>query len=841
MRFTWRWLGDHFAPDTNTDTAAVIAALPMLGFEVEEVIDHATSLAPFTIVRITEVKPHPNASRLQLCTLDTGKQAIEVVCGAPNAKPGLVSVFAPVGAYVPGIDLTLKEAKIRGVVSRGMLCSAFELGISSDKAGIISLPDTAPIGKAYAQYAGLDDVVIDIAITPNRGDCLGVRGIARDLAAAGLGTLKPLKAKPTPKSPTGKSAIQWRVDVPKDKPHLCPYITGRSFSGLKNGQSPDWMQHRLLAVGQRPISALVDITNYIMLDVGRPLHAYDADKIKGDTLTVRLAKAGESMTALNEKTYTLDQDMLVIADGDGADDLAGIMGGARTAISDTTTSMFLEVAIFDPVSVATTGRKLGLLSDARYRFERGLDSTSPDWGLEYATGLVLEICGGTASTITQAGTGTPPIPATTYRPASCQQLTAVDIPATRQKAILTDLGFKVAGDTNKQSWQVTPPPWRNDITDKLTGGKLSNKNGSKNDIAGEADLVEEIMRINGYDAIPQHSLPVMKAAPAFTPSQKQATILRRCLAARGMHESVHFTFIDPATAKRYGNATKHNDKNNGSDSGLDIANPISQDLAIMRPSLLPGMLTATSRNQARGQNDVALFEIGPIFTDHTAKGQANRVVGLRVGMTAPREWTKTSRPIDWLDSKADAMAALASLGINTHSLKSATANPPPSYYHPNQCGVISHRKNKIPLAYFGSLHPAYLAQADIKGSAASFEIMLDALPPTQTRKHAPLSLSPFQSVVRDFAFIVDADLPAETLLEVVRQVAQLVTEVRLFDVYADMQTGKASNAGKTKKSLALSVTLQPTAATLTDAEIDQTTTTIIAAVAKQCGGVLRAS
>ena len=828
MRFTWRWLGDHFAPHPNTDIAAVIAALPMLGFEVEEVIDHATTLAPFTIARITEVKPHPNASRLQLCTLDIGKQAIEVVCGAPNATPGLVSVFAPVGAYVPGIDLTLKEAKIRGVVSRGMLCSEFELAISPNKAEIISLPATAPIGKPYAQYAGLDDVVIDIAITPNRGDCLGVHGIARDLAAAGLGTLKPLKAKTSPKTANTKSAIQWRVDIPKDKPHLCPYITGRSFSGLSNRQSPDWMQHRLVAVGQRPISALVDITNYIMLDVGRPLHAYDADKIKGDTLTVRLAKAGESLTALNEKTYTLDQDMLVIADGEGADDLAGIMGGERTAISDTTTNMFLEVAIFDPVSVATTGRKLGLLSDARYRFERGLDSTSPDWGLEYATSLVLETCGGTASAITKAGAGVPPMRPVTYRPASCAQLTEVDIPPTRQKQILTNLGFDVAGDTNKSTWQVTPPPWRNDITDKLTGGK-----NNKNSIVGEADLVEEIMRINGYDAIPQHSLPPITAKHGFTPSQKQASILRRCLAARGMHESVHFTFIDPTAAKHYGTATKHND------SGLDIANPISQDLTVMRPSLLAGLLTATARNQARGQNDVALFEIGPIFTDHTPKGQANRVVGLRVGMTAVHEWTKTSRRIDWLDSKSDAMAGMACLGISPDRLKSETANPPPPYYHPNQCGVITDRQNKTPLAYFGSLHPATLAKADIKGEAASFEIMLDLLPETPTRTHAPLSLSPFQSVVRDFAFIVDATLPAETLLEVVRHAAQpLASEVRLFDVYEAMQTGKGNPA---KKSLALSVTVQPTTATLTDAEIDQTTTTIIAAVKKQCGGVLRTS
>ena len=816
MRFTWGWLCDHFQPNAKTDATAIINLLPSIGFEVDEVIDHAGSLAPFVIARINSVKPHPNANRLQLCQVDIGKpKPIEVVCGAANAKSGLVSVFAPVGAYVPGSGITLKAAEIRGVVSQGMLCSGFELGVSADKAGIIDLPPDAPIGASYAKYAGLDDVVIDIAITPNRGDCLGVRGIARDLAAAGAGKLKPLKIKSV--AGKGKSTVAWRVDLPRDQAHLCPTIAGRSFAGLKNGQSPAWMQQRLLAVGQRPISALVDITNYIMLDIGRPLHAYDADKIKGGALTVRLAKAGESIALLNEKTYTLDRDMLVIGDSHGVDDLAGIMGGIRTAISASTTSMFLEIAIFDPVSVATTGRKLNINSDARYRFERGLDATSPQWAMDYASGMVLDICGGEASAVTRAGSGVAKPTSIAYRPGRCAELTGVEVAPARQKQILADLGFAVTGATQAKAWKITCPPWRGDML-------------------GEADVVEEIIRIHGYDTIPQYQMPPMASASAsaaqnrtggagLTPKQKQQLVLRRGLAARGMHEAVHFTFIDAGVAKHYGSKQR----------GLHLANPISQDLTVMRPSLLPGLLAAAARNQARTEADIALFEMGPAYSDDTPAGQKNIAAGLRVGMTTGKEWTRSSRAIDWLDGKSDALAGLAMLGLDEAAadLKTTAPTAPPVWYHPKQCGVI--KQGDTVLAYFGSLHPAAVAAADVKGTAAAFEIMLDAIPEAASKKLPPLQLSPFQPVVRDFAFVVDDTLPAASLLAVIKQAGKpLITAVRLFDVYDD-----SKEIGANKKSLALTVTLQPTKATLTDAEIEAVSRSIITAVEKQCNAVLR--
>ena len=503
MKFTWSWLNDHL--DTDADMSAILDALPMLGLEVESVVDHSQALAPFTIARIVTAEPHPNADSLRVCQVDTGDGMVEVVCGAPNAAAGLVGVFAPVGAYVPGIDLTLTEAEIRGVASRGMMCSEREMMISDEHDGIIALAADAPIGSSYAAWSGLDDPVIEIAITPNRADCLGVRGVARDLAAAGFGRLKPLKSKPV--EARGKSAISWQLDLSSDQAYLCPRIVGRSFSGLSNGVLPKWMQQRLEAVGQRVISALVDITNYVMLDLGRPLHAYDADRVKGDILTVRLAKSGEEMTALNEKTYQLDDQMLVIADADGADDLAGIMGGERTGVTDDTTTMFLEIAIFDQVSVAMTGRKLNIHSDARYRFERGLDATSPDTTIDYVSAMIGEICGGTASELTAQGKGADWQRQIGYRPEHCVELTGVSVAAEKQKTILETLGFSV--DDADDKWQVAPPPWRGDIV-------------------GAADLVEEIIRVSGYDDIPELALPRQRVVsqPAVNAEQKRPIMLR---------------------------------------------------------------------------------------------------------------------------------------------------------------------------------------------------------------------------------------------------------------------------------------------------------------------------
>ena len=810
MKFTWGWLKDHL--ETDADMGAVVDALSMLGLEVENVEDKRDALAPFTIARILEAKPHPNADNLRLCRVDTGQGEVEVVCGAPNAEAGLVGVFAPVGAYVPGIDLTLSEAEIRGVVSRGMLCSEREMMLSDEHDGIIALPEDAPLGESFAAWGGYDDPVIEIAITPNRGDCLGVRGIARDLAAAGYGALKPLKiAKITPK---GKSAVAWKIDLPKGKESLCPRIAGRGFRGLKNGDAPLWMQRRLRLVGQRPISALVDITNYIMLDLGRPLHAYDAGRIQGDSLTVRLAKKGEKFAALNEKTYTLDDTMLVLADGAGVDGLAGIMGGARTSVDEATTDIFLEMAIFDAVSVAMTGRKLNLHSDSRYRFERGLDASALDWALDYITQMVLDICGGEASDVEMAGVemagkGVDSRTAITYHPAKCEALTSVAIAPKQQQQILTALGFTIKAD--KTAWQVIPPPWRGDIV-------------------GAADLVEEVVRISGYDQIPELSLPQKTDGyqAAVSPAQKRPFLLRRLMAARGLHEVVGFTFIDAPSAARFG----------GGGAALHVVNPISTDLAVMRPSLLAGLLNVAAANGARGEHNCAVFEFGAIFTDDTPEGQANMLGGLRRGMTAPREWTASTRAVDWLDAKADALAALGALGVKPDNLQIRTDAP--EWYHPGQSGTLN--QGKAVLAHFGTIHPAIakhheLDDGGMRGGLVGFEVLVDAvpLPRQKTAQRQAAALSPYQAVSRDFAFVVDAELPAEQLLRAINGAGKpLIREAVVFDIYV----GKGIPQGK--KSMAVAATFQPTKATLTEAEIEATANAIIAAVAKHCGGELRA-
>lgn len=800
MKFTWNWLKDHL--ETEHEMDAVLDALPMLGLEVESVEDKGEALASFTIARILKAEQHPNADSLKCCTVDTGTGTVDVVCGAPNARAGLVGVFAPVGSYVPGIDLTLTEAEIRGVKSSGMMCSEREMMLSDEHDGIIELAEDAPIGASFASFAGLDDPVIEIAITPNRADCLGVRGIARDLAAAGLGRLKPLKEVNVQE--TAPSQISWVIDLPKDQMHLAPRVAGRSFAGVRNGDAPRWMQQRLNAVGQRPISALVDITNYVMIDLGRPLHAYDVDKIKGNTLTIRLGCNGEEVEALNEKTYKLDASMLVIGDEDGADDLAGIMGGQRTGVSDTTTNMFLEMAVFDPISVATTGRKLNIHSDARYRFERGLDVTSPDWAMDYVSALVVEICGGAASSVELAGPGAEWQRQITFRPSRTEALTGVVVEREKQATILKDLGFEISED-QADAWQVAPPPWRGDIV-------------------GEADLVEEIVRIKGFDAIPEVALPrlAVVSQPAVNAAQKRPHTIRRLLASRGMMEAVTFSFLDARTAARFG----------GGGNALTLVNPISNDLAVMRPSIVPNLLSAIARNSARGEADAAVFEVGPVFPGDGPDDQRTHATGIRIGMTSPREWTGSARPVDWIDAKADALAVLAAIGVNTSSLQ--TVQEAPGWYHPGQSGSLC--QGRKVLATFGSLHPSILDEYDIKSPAAGFDIILEdvSLPKSKGPARPLASLSPYQAVQRDFAFVLDRNVNAEQLLRAMKGAGKpLVTEASVFDVYQ----GKGISEGQ--KSVAVQVTLQPTKGTLTEDEIETVSNAIIAAVEKHCGGILR--
>ncbi len=798
MKFTRDWLFDHLATDHSLDE--ILEALPMLGLEVEDVQDRAAALASFTIAEVVSAEQHPNADKLRVCMVNTGGgDPVQVVCGAPNARAGMKGVFAPVGAYVPGIDLKLKAGEIRGEASNGMLCSEREMELSDEHDGIIDLPADAPIGAAFAAYAGLDDPIIEIAITPNRADCLGVRGVARDLAAAGYGTLKEVDFGPC--EGAFDSPITWNIDA--GAYGFCPRISGCAFRGLRNGPSPAWMAQRLIAVGQRPISALVDITNYVMIDLGRPLHAYDIAKITGDSLTIRAASDGETMTALNEKEYKLDSSMFIIADVHGADDLAGIMGGERTGVSDSTTEMFLEVAIFDPISVAATARKLNINSDARYRFERGLDVTSPDWVQGHVARLVTSICGGESSHVTTAGEGANWQREISLAADKVQRLTGMDVPAADQVAILETLGFTVvAGDGG---WTVSPPPWRGDID-------------------GAADLVEEIGRIYGYDHLPMDHLPRegVVAQPSLNPAQARQFRLRRALASRGLMEAVTFSFLSEPQAATFG----------GDATNLTLVNPISADLSVMRPSILPNLLAAAARNQDRGDADVCLFEVGPIFLGDAPKDQRTACSGLRHGATAMREWHGTQRRVDVFDAKADAEAALAALGVRRGGLQVRAGGA--DYLHPGRSGQLV--QGRTVLASFGEIHPTVLDDFGLRGVAVAFEFHLDDVPLPKTKGPARslLTMSVFQPVTRDFAFIVDSEIAAGDLLRAVRSGAgPMLSDIVVFDVY------EGDNIETGRKSVAVTITLSPTKATLTDEEIDQISDSVVKLASKNCGAVLR--
>jgi phenylalanyl-tRNA synthetase beta chain len=797
MKITLGWLKEHL--ETQASLEEIVAKLVMLGLEVESVVDRARTLASFTVARVVSAEPHPDADRLRVCVVDTGKERIQVVCGAPNARAGMKGVFAPAGTTIPGTGLVLRKGVIRGVESNGMLVSEREMGLSDEHEGIIDLPADAPVGAPFAEVMGLGDPVLDVKVTPNRGDCLGVRGIARDLAAAGLGTLKPLRAEPVPGA--FKSPIA--VHLAAVEEGTCPLFLGRYVRGVRNGPSPRWLQDRLRAVGLRPISALVDITNFITYDLNRPLHVFDADKVVGD-LVVREARKGERLAALNGKTYELEKGMTVIADGHGVESLGGVIGGEPTGCTMETVNVFLEAALFDPIRTAMTGRQLNVQTDARYRFERGLDPDFVRPGLEIATRLVVELCGGEPSEICTAGAVPEWQRTIQLRPDRVRTLAGADVPQDEAKRILVALGFGVGAAAPLLA--VTPPPWRGDVE-------------------GEADLVEEVARVWGYDRIPAVPLERTTALPkpALTPAQRRVGAARRALGARGLVEAATFSVMPSAEAALFG----------GGKPELMVANPISSDLDAMRPSILPNLLAAAQRNADRGVPNAALFEIGPQYANDSPQGQGEMATGVRVGRTGQKHWADPGAPVDAFLAKADALAALAAAGAPVEGLQ-VTADPP-AWYHPGRAGVL--RLGGKKLAAFGELHPNVLLALDVKGPAVGFEVFLDALPPAKAKGHARplLKMSPFQPVERDFAFVVDADLPAESLLRAARGVDRaLVAEVRLFDVYQ----GKGLPEGK--KSLAVTVVLQPEAATLTDEQIEAFSQKLVAQVAKTTGGELRA-
>ncbi|BBK29464.1 phenylalanyl-tRNA synthetase beta subunit [Stella humosa] len=799
MKITLSWLRDHL--ETDADLATVSARLTMLGHEVDGIDDPAARLAPFTVGYVVSAVQHPNADRLRVCVVDTGTDQVQVVCGAPNARTGMKGVFARAGTVIPRTGVLLKAGQIRGEASNGMLCSAYEMGLSDDHDGIIDLPEDAPVGQPFAPVMGLDDPVLDIKITPNRADCLGIRGLARDLAAAGVGRLKPRPPVTVPGS--FASPIGVRFDLAADDAAACPLYAGRYIRGVRNGPSPAWLQKRLLAVGLRPISVLVDITNFFTLDIARPLHVFDADRVTGDIL-VRRCQPGESLHALNGKIYELDGEMTAIADGSGVVGLGGVIGGETTGCTEGTVNVFVESALFDPVRTAATGRKLGLQTDARYRFERGVDPASAVTGIEAATRMIIELCGGEASQVVVTGREPDHRRRIRLHDARVATLGGLAVAPDESRRILEVLGAKV--ERTADAMDVEVPSWRADIE-------------------GEADLVEEVLRVHGYDAIPVVPLPREHAVtrPALSPAQRRVGHARRQLAARGLVEAVTFSFMPGPDAARFG-AVK---------DALRLVNPISADLDVMRPSILPNLIAAAGRNADRGFADGALFEIGPQYADDTPAGQSLVAAGIRSGEAVPRHWTGPARAVDAYDAKADALAALAALGVPVDNLQTTTDAP--AWYHPGRSGVL--RLGTMAMAQFGELHPAVLQAMSVKGPLVGFEVMVDAVPLARSKGgHArpALSLSAFQPVTRDFAFLVDGGVAAEAVTRAVKAAERkLLAGVRVFDVY------RGPGVPEGRKSIAVEVTLQPVTATLTEEEIDAIAARIVAQVAKSTGGTLR--
>ena len=803
MKFTLPWLREHL--DTDASLSEIVDRLTMIGLEVENVEDKANLLKPFVIASVISAEKHPNADRLRVCMVDIGDgKPIQVVCGAPNARAGMKGVFSAPGTFIPGKNITLAVGTIRGVESRGMLCSAAELMISDDHEGIIDLPADAPVGTSYADWAGASDPVIEINLTPNRPDCTGVAGIARDLGATSIGAYKDRIPKPV------KGTFPCPVNVTFDfgkTPSLCPAFGLRLVRGVKNGPSPDWLQKRLTAIGLRPINALVDITNFITFDRGRPLHVFDAAKVNGN-LTVRRAKTGEKLVALDGKTYTLDEGTCVIADEEGVESLSGIMGGEATGCSEQTTDVLIESALWDELNIAQTGRKLGINSDARYRFERGVDPAFMLPGLELATQMVLDLCGGQASEVVVAGDPTPKEKIINFPLSELPRLAGLKLPLADIRRVLEKLGFFVAGQG--EHMKVAVPSWRPDVH-------------------GRADIVEEIVRIIGVDRVPSTPFAREHARkPVLTAIQNRTRRAKRALAARGLVEAVTWSFVSKQEAELFGGGTAE----------LALANPIAAELSDMRPSLIAGLVMASQRNADRGFSDTALFEVGQIFKGDRPEDQFTAASGLRHALArasgSGRHWSSKAEPVDAFDAKSDAFAVLAAAGAPMQALQVVPGGP--AWFHPGRSGTIQIGPQNI-LGYFGELHPGTIAALKAEGPMVAFEVILERIPEPKarpTRAKPLLELSQFQPVERDFAFVVGSTVKAADIVRAAQNVdKKVISNVVVFDVYE----GKGIEPGK--KSIAIAVTIQPREKTLTDAEIDALSGKIVAEVTKRTGGVLR--
>ncbi|MDH7797899.1 MULTISPECIES: phenylalanine--tRNA ligase subunit beta [unclassified Beijerinckia] len=808
MKFTLSWLKDHL--DTTASLNEIVETLTRIGLEVEHVVDPTEKLKDFTIAYVIEAKQHPNADRLRVCMVDTGSGTpVQVVCGAPNARTGMKSVFSPPGTYIPGKDITLGKGVIRGVESNGMLCSAAELQLSSDHDGIIDLPEDAPVGTRYVDYAKLGDPMIEINLTPNRPDATGVHGIARDLAAAGLGTLKDHAIKPADGS--FPCPVNVTLDFAAEDKHLAPLFALRLVRGVKNGPSPEWMQQRLKGIGLRPINALVDITNYVTFDRGRPLHVFDAKKVSGN-LTVRRAKDGEEVLALDGKTYQLRSDTVVIADDKGVESIAGIMGGEQSGCDDATTDVLIESALWDPMNIARSGRTLGIVTDARYRFERGVDPAFCVPGAELATKLVMQFCGGTPSELIVAGEQPKSDTAIDFPLSEVQRLTGLELDSPEMIRTLEKLGFGVISQsTNADRIIVKVPSWRPDVE-------------------GKADIAEEIVRIAGVDNVASVPLPRLDAAvakPILTLLQKRTRQARRALASQGLVEAITWSFVSKEQAEAFG----------GGQPALALANPIASDLSDMRPSLLPGLLKAAQRNADRGFGDVALFEVGQIFKGDGEKDQRMAAATVRRGGSG-RQWSAKATSVSVFDAKADAMAMLAALGVPLGGLNIVSGGQAnvPAWLHPGRSGTMQFGPKNV-IGWFGEFHPRVLEMLDVAGPVAGFEIILDDLPAPRakpTKVKAKLELSDFMPLERDFAFIVDRNVKSADILRAVQAAEKvLISGLNVFDIY------EGAGIPEGRKSVGVTVTLQPREKTLTDAEIEEVAGRIVAEVAKKTGATLR--
>ncbi len=801
MKFTLSWLKEHL--DTDEPVERLADKLTMIGLEVESIEDKAKALAPFTIARVISAEQHPNADRLRVCMVDTGDGGapVQVVCGAPNARAGMVSVFSAPGTFIPGKNITLGVGTIRGVESRGMLCSEAELELSENHDGIMELPADAPVGAAYAAWAGLGDPVLEINLTPNRPDCTGVHGIARDLSAADMGKFKEPGIRPV------KGEFPCPVKVTVEDASLCPGFALRLVRGVRNGPSPEWLQRRLTSIGLRPINALVDVTNFMTYDRARPLHVFDAAKVKGN-LTVRRARDGETLKALDGRVYMLDSGVCVIADEHGVESLAGIMGGEASGCSEQTTDVLIESALWNEINIAQTGRKLGINSDARYRFERGVDPAFMVPGLEMATRLVMEMCGGAPSENVVVGNAFGDDRVIDFPLAEVRRLAGIDVPFPEVKRILGHLGFMVAG--SGPVVKIAVPSWRTDVH-------------------GKADIVEEIVRIIGVDKVPMTPFERGDAPrkPVLTAIQQRTRRARRALAARGMIEAVTWSFIAKPAAELFG----------GGGSELALANPIASDQSDMRPSLLPGLVAAVQANVDRGFPDLALFEVGQVFRGDRAEDQLTAAAGVRHGFASSngigRHWSGTASA-DALDAKADAFAVLSAAGAPMQALQVVPGGP--NWLHPGRSGTLQIGPQNV-LGYFGELHPRALEALGAEGFVIAFEVILDRIPEAKqkpTRAKPVLELSPFQPVSRDFAFIVDRGVRAGDIVRAAQGAdRKLITDVTVFDVYE----GKGIDEGK--KSIAIAVMIQPREKTLTDQEIEAVAAKIVTEVTKKTGGTLR--